>query len=67
MTQMRFLGMIKKKSEYFELSVREAAKRLDMSIEDFLEQALVLDIDEYELRFSLSHILMIEHDSKPLE
>lgn len=57
----------KEKSKYFELSVREAAKRLDMSIEDFLEQALVLDIDEYELRFSLSHILMIEHDSKPLE
>ena len=57
----------KEKSKYFKLSVREAAKRLDMSIEDFLEQVLVSDIDEYELRFSLSHISMIEHNSKPLE
>lgn len=51
----------------YKLSIREAAKKLGMSIEDFLGQALISAIDGYELRFSLSRMSMIEHDSRPLE
>lgn len=55
------------KNKYYKLSVRESAKKLGMSVEDFLGQALISDIDECELRFFLSHILIIGYDDRPLE
>ncbi len=57
----------KERDKYFELSVREAAKKYGMSIEDFLDAALVEGIDDCELRVSLCRVKMIEPHNKPLE
>lgn len=55
------------KNKYYELSIRESAKKFGVSIEDFLERVLVEGLNECEMRFSLFITFMIEHDDRPLE